>query len=509
MSNTTQQEQKPADKASGGATSKPLKADIACAAATCFLVFSENVLNGFIHPNMASVLPLSRDISTAMGALVFVFVAAIAWSKPGMIRPKLWARLSLCAIAASLAMICAGVPMGCSALVCAGGILESMGEAWVIVTVVASLAAVAPERLTVVVGGGFTAGSLLSIAIAALADDATLPVSCCLYFLCFGIPYVLVRRIGAPIIDATRKGEPATVQEITDPQSFLPALHPAFVAIFLFNAACGYVINVQQRPVTSAEALVGAVPLIAIFAISLYFVVAKGERKPSPDSIYNVAALLVIAGLLATCIAAFEQQSGAASASGPLLRSGSDVFSLLTYLLIAAMGARNKGNAINVAAVAFAASWLGINLGAATHYVIDASLTSTETVALGLAAIAFGFIAYNLVFLKHFSFDEVISGIVPIETPKPQPEPANEPAKDDSAVLDQACDALIERFRLTGRESDVLRLLARGRNGVVIQEKLFLSQNTVKTHVRHIYTKLDVHSHQELIDLVEKTAKGR
>jgi DNA-binding CsgD family transcriptional regulator len=32
-----------------------------------------------------------------------------------------------------------------------------------------------------------------------------------------------------------------------------------------------------------------------------------------------------------------------------------------------------------------------------------------------------------------------------------------------------------------------------------------VSRNTVKTHVRNVYSKLDVHSQQELIDLVEAT----
>ena len=39
-----------------------------------------------------------------------------------------------------------------------------------------------------------------------------------------------------------------------------------------------------------------------------------------------------------------------------------------------------------------------------------------------------------------------------------------------------------------------------------IAEELVISENTVRTHVRHIYAKLDVHSHQELIDLVERQA---
>ena len=48
----------------------------------------------------------------------------------------------------------------------------------------------------------------------------------------------------------------------------------------------------------------------------------------------------------------------------------------------------------------------------------------------------------------------------------------------------------------------MLRLLARGRTGVFIQHELCVSYNTIKAHVKHIYQKLDVHTHQELIDLV-------
>lgn len=58
---------------------------------------------------------------------------------------------------------------------------------------------------------------------------------------------------------------------------------------------------------------------------------------------------------------------------------------------------------------------------------------------------------------------------------------------------------------LTDREQEIFEYLARGRNVRFIQEALVVSYNTVKTHVSHVYAKLDVHSHQELIDLVERT----
>ena len=70
----------------------------------------------------------------------------------------------------------------------------------------------------------------------------------------------------------------------------------------------------------------------------------------------------------------------------------------------------------------------------------------------------------------------------------------------------RGCDAIVEKKGLTPRESEIVRLLARGRNAPYIQEKLVLSRNTVKTHVANIYAKVGVHSQQELIDAVEANA---
>ena len=51
--------------------------------------------------------------------------------------------------------------------------------------------------------------------------------------------------------------------------------------------------------------------------------------------------------------------------------------------------------------------------------------------------------------------------------------------------------------QLTPREREVLGLLARGANGRVASARLGISQNTVRTHVQSILTKLQVHSRLE------------
>ena len=48
--------------------------------------------------------------------------------------------------------------------------------------------------------------------------------------------------------------------------------------------------------------------------------------------------------------------------------------------------------------------------------------------------------------------------------------------------------------RLTAREADVLRLLARGRTYAQAAAELGMSAHTVASHVKNAYRKLDVHS---------------
>ena len=70
------------------------------------------------------------------------------------------------------------------------------------------------------------------------------------------------------------------------------------------------------------------------------------------------------------------------------------------------------------------------------------------------------------------------------------------------ASLARRADAEQHRLqgtRLTAREVDVLKLVAQGRTNRDIGRLLFISENTVKRHVRSILEKLDVHSRMEAV----------
>lgn len=51
-----------------------------------------------------------------------------------------------------------------------------------------------------------------------------------------------------------------------------------------------------------------------------------------------------------------------------------------------------------------------------------------------------------------------------------------------------------QNVRLTEREIEVLRLIARGRTYSCVASELGMSAHTVGTHVKNTYRKLDVHS---------------
>ena len=71
-------------------------------------------------------------------------------------------------------------------------------------------------------------------------------------------------------------------------------------------------------------------------------------------------------------------------------------------------------------------------------------------------------------------------------------------------------------YSLTARETDIAFLLIEGYSVKLTAEELGVSPNTVRTHIRSIYEKMDVHSRDDLIKfywsfakIEERTARAR
>ena len=88
----------------------------------------------------------------------------------------------------------------------------------------------------------------------------------------------------------------------------------------------------------------------------------------------------------------------------------------------------------------------------------------------------------------------VAAGASPSAISSQNPQPVD--------FIGQRVALLAREHKLTPRETEVFGLLAHGRSIPYVRDALIISRDTAATRAKHIYAKLDVHSRQELIDLV-------
>ncbi|WP_302962870.1 helix-turn-helix transcriptional regulator [uncultured Adlercreutzia sp.] len=67
---------------------------------------------------------------------------------------------------------------------------------------------------------------------------------------------------------------------------------------------------------------------------------------------------------------------------------------------------------------------------------------------------------------------------------------------------------LAERCRLTPRETEILQLIAQGKNGPAIRGELFIAEGTFKAHTSHIYEKCGVPNRRGLMELIAAGGSG-
>jgi DNA-binding CsgD family transcriptional regulator len=70
--------------------------------------------------------------------------------------------------------------------------------------------------------------------------------------------------------------------------------------------------------------------------------------------------------------------------------------------------------------------------------------------------------------------------------------------------LEERCEQLAQQSSLSPRESEIMLFIGRGYSPAFIAKKLFLSDSTVRSHVKNIYRKLAVNSREDLLQLIDR-----
>lgn len=499
---------------------------ICCLVALWAEVFGTWAINTFLYPLYLGILPEARDLASLVGVVTLCLFAVWARRRPSSLNAEHLSIGSLCIYVLGIAFILLGLWESSAAYLAIGSMLRSIGSRWFLILMGITFCQLSGRACMLCIAGAYALNYAVRPLL--LLCSATFPLV--VVFACPLIVLIAIYPFGREMVKFAQSSEPPINASVTEPASFISLFSVFYLAIFFFRIAYGFALSFETVDGVPQQTLLSALPILLVLALTWK------PRLPKADVLYMASCLLIIAGFLLVLI--FRSAAGASFAvfANGFLFVGSECFEMLMLFTLAAIGARNKANAISVFAWGRAASSFGLLTGVTVGHVM-ADLPSVIAGTAIVAAIFFLFVAFNLTVLKGFSFQDTIDGVRPL--------PAGDPNKGVNALSDEAqafeknmnpssaeahkgdlsgeveavspvsvsaagVNPLTLRVGqiacdrgLTPRETEIMTLLAQGRNSAFLQEKLVLSRNTIKTHVSNIYAKLGIHSQQELIDLVE------
>lgn len=443
------------------------------------------LLNYSAFPLFDDVFIWTRELSACVGGLTLAVLACVSYWQPQRIVKGLFTVGVVVAMVLGALSIAGGLVFHSSTMAVVGASLVTVGSGLANIAVGMGCIGLNARTLGIAIAWAYVASFVLRSLFILLPASVNLAL-----FLCVPIASVLcVRRAFSGTFDIFRiSGAPASFV-VTTPGSFIPFGHQIFISLVVFRFVYGYTLTfgeVGRVPVVSFLTLA---PLVVLLAWAL---LKRGSL--SPDGLFRASVLLSVAGFLTVSIA-----GGRDTLANVLLASGTGFFEILMYYVLISLGSKNPSAVLPSLAWGNAmASW-GTILGAVSGRVTNSAAVSDAHVLVTISAvIVFLLVAYVVLILQRFSFSETIAQVVKVEVPVVKSR------VEEVDVIAARAERLADEYKLTDREREVFDLLAHGRNARFIQDALTVSYNTVKTHVSHIYTKLGVHTQQELIDLVDR-----
>lgn len=454
-------------------------------ALACIMLVT-SLMNIVVFPLFDGVFTFARDISQMAQVAVLLTAGAVATFRPQRLASLPLGKLAVAVLVLGAIAVPTSLATGNAPLLVVGSALFAAGRGAVVLSVTLSMARSLPGRESII--AAVSLATVASAAIQAICWVVPVAVGLSLFLVLPFVVYTMTRKDARAVIDLAIESEAPADAVITRPKSFLPLASQFFVCLFMFRVAFGISLRFGGSASVPVEVFVGILPIAAVALMLMFW------NWFDVDRLTQFSVLFVAAGLLYLNSSDGMLQN----VSNLLLWSGNSLFNMVMWIVIASVAGRNLAGALAVDGWGNGVGALGTIVGAAigvgSNHLVDQS--SEALMALSGVLLVL-FVGYALVGLKDFSFRTVAEGVVPVEEPTVV-------AESPEDLFQARCERIAEEYRLTPREIEVFAMLARGRNREYIQEKLVVSRNTVKAHVRHVYEKLGIHSHQELIDLVEE-----
>jgi DNA-binding CsgD family transcriptional regulator len=294
-----------------------------------------------------------------------------------------------------------------------------------------------------------------------------------------------IKLPGAP----DKAAEDRAGQSVKTPGPIKPlAFLCLFIVIITINSGLMYqVVNPAFAHLEWLVSWYWAVPYI----IALY-IVRNLPDKTNRNYILYVAIAMI--GLSFIGFMTLDRSAASYLIIDTLMLGAFGVYDLFWWSILGEM-LDYHNNPAKILGIGLSANVLGVLIGGMIGSTIAASDTGNiDSSVLALVVVFIILIILPLLhrhlsgLLKNHIFLTVLSEI--------------EPSKQKKAIENFAVIG-----RLTERESEIAALLLKGMTYRMIADELYLSENTVKTHIKNIYLKFNIQSKTELIKLLmEKEA---
>ena len=224
-------------------------------------------------------------------------------------------------------------------------------------------------------------------------------------------------------------------------------------------------------------------PVLYAVIFGVFFVRFVLMKKKDPDALWPMFTFVLSVGLFGFSSFVFIDTFVA----GQFMRASADCIIVFSWVVVACVVYRKKLQPIFYFGLSII---IYSNTAPFPKAAFDALFPQVDFGAGSLVAIAFAFaMAVALVGCTVF--------LSAVRKPSALPK-SSQPPKEECSSLEW----MKESYGLTLREIEVVDLLTRGYTMPQTGERLFISHDTVRSHVKSIYKKLGVHSKGELIDIV-------
>ena len=343
------------------------------------------------------------------------------------------------------------------------------------------------------VAGAWTAGLALNGLVQCLIPVAQELATILLPLVSAGLYALNAALQGRPLYRIPTDGADAPARKL--PRTII---HVA-VASFIFCLAFGFMYGTIIFPVGS-EAAAGAFDALSTrgLAALLFFVVGISPLKRHFPTLFAAFILLMTLGVVLVSV---QLATGSPQAEACLVIAlGYAAFDIAIWTLMASARTGSTPLDARIIALVMAAQQAGILGGQTTAAFLGLGGAMPHTAILlgslylfllaSIALIKMCSDAWNYGTARRLAFTAAPASAAGPSEPEPEPE--------------NALDAFARTYDLTNRETDVLGFIREGRSVPYIAQALVVSENTVKTHLRHVYTKCNVHNRQALLDLITR-----